>query len=514
MNNFSHIQEKLFDFIKKYHTSEMIKGSILFLSFGLLYFFFTLVIEYFLWLDPGLRTILFWVFVLVEGFLLFRFLIIPALKLIGYRGGLSETQAARIIGAHFKEVDDKLLNIIQLKNEKNPTELILASIEQKSLEIQPVPFKKAVNFKENRKYLKYLIIPLIIALFPYITGNRNIFSSSFDRIVHHRQAFQPPAPFYFKLSNSSLEVIEGNELRVRVEVIGDIMPEEVTISFEGNTYFMQKESENSFFYSLESVLEPFSFELRANGVNSESFEVTVVRTPNITGFEMEINHPAYTGIKRAAVVNTGNASVPEGSNIAWKLKTKSTDQLNFIQNKELLSFEKKGADSFMFTKRFLESSDYRITSSNKELNAFEKLDYRIAVIKDALPEIQVKSDIDSITRGEASFFGKISDDYGLTKLEVLYKSTDQENFTKQIIEIQKGTLQNFFYSFPNDLKLLPEKTYEIVFVVYDNNGVYGSRSNKTGSFFYNQLSVEEQTREILKERGKEFKGIATKPKRK
>ena len=166
MSNFTDIQEKLFDFIKKYHTNEIIRGSILFVSFGLLYFFFTLFIEYFLWLKPGLRTLLFWAFVLVEFFLLLRFLILPSLKLLGFRGGLSEAQAAKIIGLHFAEVDDKLLNIIQLKNEKEPTELILASIEQKSVEIQLIPFKRAVNFNENRKYLKYLIIPTHYCSFP------------------------------------------------------------------------------------------------------------------------------------------------------------------------------------------------------------------------------------------------------------------------------------------------------------------------------------------------------------
>ena len=499
LSNFTDIQEKLFDFIKKYHTNEIIRGSILFVSFGLLYFFFTLFIEYFLWLKPGLRTLLFWAFVLVELFLLFRFLILPSLKLLGFRGGLSEAQAAKIIGAHFSEVDDKLLNIIQLKNEKEPTELILASIEQKSGEIQLIPFKRAVNFKENRKYLKYLIIPLIIAVFPFLTGNKNLFSGSFDRVVHHRQSFQPPAPFYFKLSNRDLRVIEGKKLELKAEIIGDIIPEEVTVNVDGNTYFMQKESENRFVYVFESVTEPFSFDLRANREVSESFDVTVVRTPIITDFEMEINYPAYTGLRREALANTGNATVPEGSIISWKLRTKSTEQLHFIQDQETREFEKKEEDLFLYKKGIVESTSYRISSSNKDLKGFENLDYRLEVIKDALPEIQVKSDIDSISRGEASFFGTISDDYGLTKLEVLYRPADQEAFSKQFIEIENGTLQNFFYSFPNDMQLLPEKTYEIVFVVYDNNAVRGSRSNRTGSFFYNQLSAEEETREILKE---------------
>ena len=55
--------------------------SIIKILLHILYFFFTLFIEYFLWLKPGLRTLLFWVFVLVEFFLLLRFLILPSLKL-------------------------------------------------------------------------------------------------------------------------------------------------------------------------------------------------------------------------------------------------------------------------------------------------------------------------------------------------------------------------------------------------------------------------------------------------
>ena len=43
MSSFSLIQQKLEEFIKKYYTSELIKGTIFFFAAGFLYFLLTLL---------------------------------------------------------------------------------------------------------------------------------------------------------------------------------------------------------------------------------------------------------------------------------------------------------------------------------------------------------------------------------------------------------------------------------------------------------------------------------------
>ena len=154
MSSFTIIQNKLEQLIRKFYTNELIKGSILFFAIGLLYFLITLLIEYFLWLDPLGRTILFWLFILVETALFIRFIAYPLLKLFKLQDGISNEEASRIIGNHFSEVNDKLLNVIQLNQNQKASELLIASIEQKSQELKPVPFKRAVDFKRNFKYLK------------------------------------------------------------------------------------------------------------------------------------------------------------------------------------------------------------------------------------------------------------------------------------------------------------------------------------------------------------------------
>ena len=216
MNSYKNIEEKLHQFVRKFYTNELIKGTILFLSLGFLYLFFILFIEHFLWLKPTARTVLFLFFVLVESYLLFRFILAPIFKIIGLKKGISFEESSKIIGTHFTEVGDKLINVLQLKKSQEESDLLLASIEQKAKELQPIPFAKAVNFKTNTKYLKYAAIPIFIWLLITITGNFNMFNTSFKRVVNHRTAFTPPAPFLFYLVNKNLKVTQGKPFTLEI----------------------------------------------------------------------------------------------------------------------------------------------------------------------------------------------------------------------------------------------------------------------------------------------------------
>ena len=203
MNSFNNIQTKLEKFISKYYTNELIKGGILFFSIGLLYFLFTLLIEHFLWLNPTGRSILFWLFIAVELFLFIKFMAIPISRLLKLQKGIDYEYASKLIGNHFPEVSDKLLNVLQLYKNKRDSELLLASIEQKSIELTPIPFKLAINLKKNLRYLKYAVLPVIILLLAFVTGKFNWFSDSYERVVHYQTAFEPPPPFEFFVLNEN-----------------------------------------------------------------------------------------------------------------------------------------------------------------------------------------------------------------------------------------------------------------------------------------------------------------------
>ena len=287
------IYQKLELFIKKFYTNELIRGMIFFIGLGLLYFLFTLFVEYFLWLKPMGRTVLFWTFIGVEIFLFFRFILFPTFKLFNLQKGIDYNDASAIIGKHFAEVNDKLTNFLQLSNDQNQSELLLASIEQKANLLQPIPFGNAINFKTNRKYLPLAILPILFFAFFYISGNSTIISQSLNRVVHFRDQFIPPAPFQFVLLNTNLQTEQNKDFIIRIKTEGKIVPENAMIFIGDESYFMETTKAGEFQYTIEKPLSNVLFHVEANAVSSNDYELNVVTVPSIANFEMRLSFPSY-----------------------------------------------------------------------------------------------------------------------------------------------------------------------------------------------------------------------------
>ncbi|WP_299667115.1 DUF4175 family protein [uncultured Polaribacter sp.] len=500
MSGFKKIEKKLHQFTQKYYVNELIKGVILFFSLGFLYLFFTLFLEYFLWLKPTARTFLFWVFILVEGFLLIRFIAIPIFKLIGLRKGISLKESSKIIGNHFPEVKDKLLNVLQLKENPNQSDLLLASINQKAAELQPIPFVKAVDFRKNKKYLKYAIVPILIWLITLFTGNNGVFTQSLERVVNHRTAYTPPAPFSFSLVNESLQVIQGKSITIAIATVGTVLPSEAKIIFNNQQYYLQNNGNGSFSYTFSDVKKPISFFVKANGIQSQDYQVKVINTPTIRNISLQLAYPFYIGKRNETIQNSGNLIVPEGTKITWKVATSQTDEVVFINNKKRNVFNKIATNNFEFSKRIRNPLNYQISSSNKNLQDYENLQFSVNVIKDEVPEIAVQTNIDSISRGTAQFAGQISDDYGLKKLQLVYydENIPQDQKT-HVLPISKANIQTFFYQFPEGLNLQKGMNYELFFEVFDNDAVNGNKKAKSKVFNYRQKTNDEIEEELLQE---------------
>ncbi|PKP14117.1 MAG: hypothetical protein CVU08_01990 [Bacteroidetes bacterium HGW-Bacteroidetes-3] len=500
MDDFNRIREKLQQFIKKFYFNELIKGLLLFMAIGVLYFIFTLFVEYFLWLKPFARTLLFWLFVIVEVALFVGYIIFPTIKIFGLKRGLNEVDASKIIGNHFPEVKDKLLNMLQLKNSDQNSELIEASIEQKSKELQPIPFKHAVDFTKNKKYLKFAIIPFFIWLLVFITGNISVFTDSFSRVVHYNKVYLPPTPFYFTVLNDSLSVVEGQPFILLVETIGNTVPENVKINFLNESYYLENTGMGKFQYSFSKIKKSFNFYFEANGFNSEIYQLNNIETPVINNLKMVLQYPVYTRKQNEVVQNTGNANVPQGTKITWQIETKKTNNVQFISENAVEKFAQNTSDYFSYSKQIFSAVNYKITTSNQQLNDYEALNFVIQVIPDAHPQIIVNSDIDSISLGPVQFVGQISDDYGVNKLQMVYYDKKSPKVLKtHLISVEKSVISDFYYVFPEGISLEEGVDYELYFEVFDNDAVNGSKSSKSKIFSYYKKTESEINKQLLEE---------------
>ena len=501
------IFDKLEGFIKKFYTNELIKGAILFIGLGLLYFIFTLLIEYFLWLSTSGRTILFWLFVGVESFLLIRFIAFPLFKLFKLQQGINYEQASEIIGNHFSEVQDKLLNFLQLANQSQNSELLAASIEQKAASLQPIPFSNAVNFAKNKKFLPYAILPIVLLILFFVTGNSEIISKSFARVVNYETKFAPPAPFEFVVLNKSLTTQQNSDFVIQVKTQGKVIPENVAIQIGDEEYFLQTTKPGVFEYTFSKVVKDISFSFQANGLNSKEYQLNVVDVPTIANFEMVLQYPSYLGKKSETIQGTGNAVVPEGTVVSWKINALATDKVSFKSNNQVSPFS-SNENTFSLSRRIVDNLNYEVITSNRSIAEFEKLAYHIAIIKDQYPSISVQTAPDSLKLKSKMMIGQVSDDHGLSKLQVVFYPKGNPNAVRKAnLSIKNQAVDQFIYSFPNGLSIEQGVNYEYYFEVFDNDVVNNFKSTKSSVFLHYELTDVQKEDNQLQEQNENINSL-------
>lgn len=494
METKSLIYHKLEAFIKKYYTNELLKGVILFVGFGLLYFFFTLFIEYFLWLKPTGRTILFWTFIGVELYLLSRFILFPLFKLFKLQKGIDYKQASQIIGSHFSEVNDKLINFLQLAENNQPSELLIASIEQKGKSLQPIPFSNAINLKKNTKYLPWAIIPLLFLAFFMLTGNSDIIADSMNRVVRYNEKFSPPAPFSFVVLNENLQTEQGSDFILQVKSEGKVVPENAMIIIGDESYYMESTKPGVFEYRFTKPSKNITFHVESNSVSTPDLELSVVAVPTISNFEMVLQFPSYLNRKAETIKGSGNAIVPEGTKVSWKVSALATNQIQYFEGSAYSSFIEKD-NLFFFTKTILQNTEYQILTSNNKVKHYEKLNYQITTIKDQFPTISVNNAPDSLRVQKNILIGQVSDDNGLHKLQIVYYPKNNERAAlKSTIPVKKELFDQFVFSFPGNLPITEGVAYEYYFEVFDNDALHNFKSTKS-SVFSDRINTEEERQE-------------------
>lgn len=507
MSDFITIQHKLEQFIRRYYTNELLRGIILFFAIGLIYFLATLFVEYMLWLNPSGRTILFWSFVLVESLLFIRLIVLPLTNLFNLRKGINLEQASVIIGDHFPEVSDKLLNVLQLNKNNSQSDLLIASIEQKSSDLKPIPFQLAVNFRSNIKYLKYAAIPVLIVVLSIVSGKIDWFSDSYTRVVNYSTAYEPPAPFEFFILNDDLKATEGQDFKLSINVAGDILPESAQIMFNGQSYFLRKVGTSSYEYTFDQPKENITFKLQANEVTSKPYNLSVISTPNLVNLKMELNYPSHTNKVDEIVENTGTVIIPEGTTIKWLAKTKTTSSLKLVTT-DTTEFMQIASDNFELTKQIFNNLNYNITTSNENLKNYEDLSYAIGIIKDAFPKLEIKVKTDSIDLQTLYFYGQVSDDYGLRRLSLVYFPTDEESkMAKEDISISNSNFDEFVSSFPGQRQIVEGVSYSMFFELTDNDVVNGNKTVKSRVFNYRKRTKEEEEQKQLQEQNKTINDI-------
>lgn len=496
---------KLDEFIRKYYKNQLIRGLLYATGIMLGGFLLITVLEYFAHFDSIVRTILFWGFISATAVVLARLVFIPLFKLNRIGSIISHDQAASIIGKHFTNVQDKLLNVLQLHRTETASgissSLVLASIDQKINQLKPVPFSSAIDLRQNRKYAKYAIIPFLLIAVIFFT-NAGMITESADRLVHHGDEFEEQAPFKFVIQNKNLRAVENEDFPLEVKLTGSEIPQSVHILVDGNEYPLIRENTIEFNYIFRNVQKNKTFRFTADGFTSKEYSLEVLPNPIVLNFDVILKYPKYTGKKDEILKNTGDMVVPAGTNITWKFNTRATRNFDFAFSDTAYALKKDGENSFSFTRRLLESRNYSLHTANEFIKSKDSIQYSINVIPDLYPAISVDEKKDTASLLRLYFSGEVKDDYGFTRLAFVYRQLARKDSTgKAIAEktenvtlpVNNALQRDQFYYFWDLAKLGISAGDEIeyYFEVWDNDGVHGAKATRSQRMVYHAPTKEE-----------------------
>jgi hypothetical protein len=483
--------QKLDEFIRRYYKNQLVRGALYSTGILLAAFLSVVLIEYFGEFNQLIRGLLFFTFLGASLFITGKYIALPLLKLnrIGHR--ISYDEAAAIIGSHFSNVQDKLLNVLQLRNHQalnGSEELLLAGINQKISELSPVPFATAIDLTENRKYLRYvlpllLVTTLIAILWP------QIISRSTTRLVNYSTYYEKVMPFTFNILNKELKGMQARDFKLELKISGNEIPDEVFITMNGIQYRLEKDNKINFHYTFTNLQSSIPFQLVAAGYTSREYKLEVLPIPTLLQYNVQLIYPSYLNKPNETIANTGDLQIPQGTKVNWTFNTRNTDIIRLRFADSSATPRMLGESQFTYSRRFFQNNHYSILPVNSFLpQGADSVSYGIQVIPDQYPFIEVSDKKDSLNPKNIYFSGQIKDDHGFSKLNFIFKAFAHDTLGNAVEKsgsspvgfAKGGTAQPYFFFFDaSTYNLEPGDKVEYYFEVFDNDGVNGPKSSKT-----------------------------------
>jgi hypothetical protein len=494
-SNYEILISKINEFRRKFYLNKLLRGIIYTLTLLLSLYLLLFVLIYFLRPAPYIKTILFYAYLSLLSVSAVLGIVKPALAYLSLSKVLSLEESATLIGNHFEPIRDKLLNTLQLKAlaDLSPAQnqLILAGIDQKINDLKPIPFSSAVSLNDNKKYIKYFLVPLMLILLVAIIAPV-VWKEGTRSFIQYNKEILPAAPFNFVLRTTRMTVTQGDDLLIGLEMTGDELPQEVYLREGVNTFKLEKKEKNRFSYTFKNLQQNQTFRFSAGGFDSKTYELAVKPRPSVLNIQASLNYPAYLRKKNEVIANAGDLILPEGTTVTWKIHTENAAVLLFTLNGHTKALKMTNNET-RYLAQLNKSQNYQIVPKNSFSAHPDSVNHKVEVIPDLAPSISMTEKIDSLSSKAHYFSGNISDDHGFSALKFVYIIKENGVEKKKVstsVPINPAQQENAYLYYWNlkNLSITPGQVVEYYLEVADNDAVNGAKKTRSAIKTYTPLS--------------------------
>ena len=293
--------------------------------------------------------------------------------------------------------------------------------------------------------------------------------------------------------NDSLTCAIGDDFTVLLKLDGPSSPQDVYLKSSVVNARMSVDSANHYSYTFRNLTGDIDFSFGYLGFQTDDFTVSVFPKPQVLGVTVSVVPPAYTHINADEFDNTGDFTVPFGSQISWKFDIDHCYNFCFFADTARIDASVDD-NKAVASKTALRSFDYRYDAIGENGFKFSSNLFHVNIVPDYYPQIQVVSSVDSSASNAVFFSGHIADDYGFHSLTFNYYDTKTpQSIKSQVIEFGPSPSQDFYFYF--DFNNLP-KSVSYYFEVRDNDAVSGFKAAKTPVSVYTTISNAEKQERI------------------
>ncbi len=511
-NYFKEIITKLERLVKREYLFSAVLGAQISIIVGVATFAIFSLIEM-IWHFPSIvRTVLFFLFLVIFGGAFAYLFLLKLLKYFHLFRNTDYFNTAKKAGKHFPDIKDDLVNAMQIVSEQNEgriysQDLIDASFQNIYNKTRETKFESIIDFSIVKKRLIYVAFALLVssALFIMIPSIRE---ASF-RIINFNREFIAPPKFTFLVTPGDSEITKGENVSILVKVSGKIPPKVfLAIKEKDQTNFQNQQlyadSNGVFKYVMPAVRRPFKYYAMAEKIKSQEYSINVIDRPIIKTLDITIISPGYSKIAPVKQKDNGDITALHGSYVYLSISSTNALKNAYVEFDDS-SQSKLVVDGFSANGRFIVNKDnnYKIILMDQNNNQnLSPISYNIKSLDDAYPTISILSpDKDVLLNNDnrLPLDVKISDDYGFTKLLLHYmlssSKTEKPGKEYKSVEISINKSQteqevNYIWNL-SSLNLSSDNIVTYYLEIFDNDNVSGPKSTKSPSYTIKVPSLNE-----------------------
>jgi len=436
---------------------------------------------------------------LVAGIVILLFIIrflftIPSVKQIAYKISEYDTKNNEIILSAFEfEAQSDLAHYSQ--------EILDKAIDDANNRASEVKFSvifPAIKLKKSFHSILFSSVAFILVLLinPVLLTNS-------AKTILHPTAFAPHYDTFIKISTGNTTILKGSNLQIEVRNFYQELSYDIHVEQQRRRKTVKMTSNTHVLYNITDSLH---YAVSNKFAQSDTFTVLVLEKPIIKNLQISYFYPAYTQLKNRTENDiSGKIIAIKGTEITEKLTVNNelTEYRIIFFDGTTNELEKIGDFTYRTGFTVEKSGSYHFYLKDILGNTNNIFERTIFAEEDLPPKIEIilpaRDKILAQNMQERIDF-TASDDFGVQKIEILYKKNDDEYTSKTILDTTGIATLTASYNFDvSDQELFPGDVIFYYLKVYDNCTVPEAYTSNTKIFLLKFPSIEELYEEIQKQ---------------